>query len=574
MPDTYNSKYTAAQIESFFDLLNSNSFITNTVSNLVNYYLKTELYTKTEIDTIVTNIKNSRFESVSVLPTENIKTNVIYLLPASNSKTNNIKDEYINLDGTTSGWENIGSTSVDLSNYVTLQALNNALANYVTSSDLTTALENFTPSKEGTDDYSELDNKPSIENVTLDGNKSASDLGLAKSSDLVNKQDKIQVTTIPEASIDLLNKVIQYIGATTQDYIHNYYYECISDGKSTPSYSWQQTNVQPSSGSGGSYTAGDGIDITDDTISIDPMPAEDMGDVIDELPTGGNIAVTGYVPLATIIQYYGETAPDFFLACDGATYNKADYPELAELLLGLTTHSQYEVDGDDTKFKVPDLRGEFLRMTGTNSHTDQGDGANVGVHQNATKQTNVTVYNSELYFIPDVGQQLSAPDFTTKGAKYQYLTNATKKGDGAYDAIFSARPTNTSVLFCIAYKDIYSNPMNDYSTDEKVVGTWINGDTLYQKTIVDTLPTTVNTTKYVSIDSLVDKIVFIEAIIESTEGIFQKLDTTNNGMQYVTKCFAISNDNNTANKNKIGLYTSFADRLGESVYITIQYTKA
>lgn len=310
MPDTYNSKYTAAQIESFFDLLNSNSFITNTVSNLVNYYLKTELYTKTEIDTIVANIKNSRFESVSVLPTENIKTNVIYLLPASSSKTNNIKDEYINLDGTTGGWEKIGSTSVDLSNYVTLQALNNALANYVTSSDLTTALENFTPSEQGTDDYSDLDNKPSIENVTLDGNKSASDLGLAKSSDLVNKQDKIQVTTMPEASIDLLNKVIQYIGVTTQDYIHNYYYECISDGESTPSYSWQQTNVQPSSSSessNGGHTIensegtdliqrdtlqfGEGFKAEDDStnektvISPNVMQSGDMDDVVTPLPS-------------------------------------------------------------------------------------------------------------------------------------------------------------------------------------------------------------------------------------------------------------------------------------------------
>lgn len=31
----------------------------------------------------------------------------------------------------------------------------------------------------GTDNYNELDNRPQIENITLTGNKSASDLGLA-----------------------------------------------------------------------------------------------------------------------------------------------------------------------------------------------------------------------------------------------------------------------------------------------------------------------------------------------------------------------------------------------------------
>ena len=43
----------------------------------------------------------------------------------------------------------------------------------------------------GTSDYSELDNKPSINNVTLSGNKTAADLGLATSSELSGKQDTI-----------------------------------------------------------------------------------------------------------------------------------------------------------------------------------------------------------------------------------------------------------------------------------------------------------------------------------------------------------------------------------------------
>ena len=45
---------------------------------------------------------------------------------------NNIKDEYINLDGTTAGWEKIGSTELDLSDYVRFEDLVP-----ITSSELT-----------------------------------------------------------------------------------------------------------------------------------------------------------------------------------------------------------------------------------------------------------------------------------------------------------------------------------------------------------------------------------------------------------------------------------------------------
>lgn len=122
------------------DLTNDSGFITKAVNDLVNYYLKSETYSKTQVDDIITAVKNSRFEVVATLPTTDIKTNVIYLVPKSPSQTSNVKDEYINLDGTTAGWEKIGDTEIDLSNYVTTQALNTALAAYTTTADLTTLL--------------------------------------------------------------------------------------------------------------------------------------------------------------------------------------------------------------------------------------------------------------------------------------------------------------------------------------------------------------------------------------------------------------------------------------------------
>lgn len=98
------------------------NFITNTVSNLTNYYLKTE------VDTLINTAKNGRYILVNTLPTEDIDTKAIYLVPKSTSSTNNIKDEYINLDGTSTGWEKIGDTEIDLSGYATTSAMNIGLA--------------------------------------------------------------------------------------------------------------------------------------------------------------------------------------------------------------------------------------------------------------------------------------------------------------------------------------------------------------------------------------------------------------------------------------------------------------
>ena len=100
------------------ELTNNSGFITKAVSDLTNYYNKSNTYSKTEIDGLISSAKSGRFVVVDSLPTTDIKTDVIYLVPSATSQTSNVKDEYINLDGTTSGWELIGSTAVDLSGYL------------------------------------------------------------------------------------------------------------------------------------------------------------------------------------------------------------------------------------------------------------------------------------------------------------------------------------------------------------------------------------------------------------------------------------------------------------------------
>lgn len=75
---------------------------------------------------------NTNFQVVDELPTENISTSTIYLISAGLVGEDNNYDEYIYVDG---NWELIGSTSIDLSDYITKtyfnQNVGDATKNYV-----------------------------------------------------------------------------------------------------------------------------------------------------------------------------------------------------------------------------------------------------------------------------------------------------------------------------------------------------------------------------------------------------------------------------------------------------------
>lgn len=118
------------------------NFITKSVDDLANYYLKSETYTKAEVQTLINAVKQFTYEVVQTLPMATADTmHKIYLVPSSDPQTQNVKDEYITIDNGAGSqprytWEQIGSTAIDLSGYVTTTALNTALANYVLSTDL------------------------------------------------------------------------------------------------------------------------------------------------------------------------------------------------------------------------------------------------------------------------------------------------------------------------------------------------------------------------------------------------------------------------------------------------------
>lgn len=117
------------------DLTNDSGFVTSAVDNLVNYYKKSDTYTKTEIASLIANVSTMSFEVVDALPAENISTNTIYLVPIENALSGNAYTEYVYISGQ---WEVIGQTDVNLSGYVTTDQLNTALEDYLEKTDVET----------------------------------------------------------------------------------------------------------------------------------------------------------------------------------------------------------------------------------------------------------------------------------------------------------------------------------------------------------------------------------------------------------------------------------------------------
>lgn len=70
---------------------------------------------------------------VTELPTEDISTETIYMVLKESGSENDIYNEYINVDGTVDGWEFIGSSAVDLTDYYTKEQVDELLAGYVAS---------------------------------------------------------------------------------------------------------------------------------------------------------------------------------------------------------------------------------------------------------------------------------------------------------------------------------------------------------------------------------------------------------------------------------------------------------
>ena len=247
--------YTKAEVDALIA-----NFITKSVNDLVNYYLKSDTYTKAEVQQLIDAVKQFTYQSVAELPTASADTmNKIYLVPSTNPETKNVKDEYITIamtdQGTTTySWEQIGSTTVDLSGYYTSQqtdaaisnALNTALASYSTTSQMTaaiaTAIANY---------YTKAEVDALIANFIT---KSVNDLTYYYLKSETYTQAEINqliaavqqftyqsVAELPTASADTMNKIylVPSTNPETKNVKDEYITIAVTD-QGTTTYSWEQ----------------------------------------------------------------------------------------------------------------------------------------------------------------------------------------------------------------------------------------------------------------------------------------------------------------------------------------------
>ena len=160
-------------------------------------------------------------------------------------------------------------------------------------------------------------------------------------------------------------------------------------------------------------------------------------------------------PVGTIIAFMGTTPPSYYLKCDGSVFSISAYPILAQHIN--TQFGDYKYFGGDgtSTFAVPDLRGEFLRGTGTATR-DNGSGGAVGEHQEPTAILNSASYDSGILAAsPATGSyDLNLNQDNTYGNNSISLNKYSTTGTTVekYSAYITTRPTNTSVLYCIKYQ--------------------------------------------------------------------------------------------------------------------------
>ena len=167
---------------------------------------------------------------------------------------------------------------------------------------------------------------------------------------------------------------------------------------------------------------------------------------------GGGVA---YAAIGSVLYHAGTTPPAGYLVCDGTVYNIADYPDLAQFFADNYGSANHWGGDGTTTFAVPDWRGEFFRAAGQNSHAEQGSGAAVGVHQDATKHPLIGVSPDGSSTFLSFGASLSMwygdanSDYKDSASYDNAFIGSVGKNTNKRSGFNTSRPTNTSLLVCI-----------------------------------------------------------------------------------------------------------------------------
>lgn len=190
-------------------------------------------------------------------------------------------------------------------------------------------------------------------------------------------------------------------------------------------------------------------------------------------------------PIGTIISYMGLAAPDAYLICDGTVYPIGEYPDLAKFFQKqFGTVNYFGGDGTST-FAVPDMRNLFLR--GYHGEAEETLSAEIGVKQDATNHLNVR-YKYSFINIPRSENDSNIIESVKNQDEFIGLQKTrdivfNENPNQSIPQYYTSRPVNMAVLYCIKAVESFPNEII-FSTQERRIGTWIDGKPVYQKTAI------------------------------------------------------------------------------------------
>lgn len=213
--------------------------------------------------------------------------------------------------------------------------------------------------------------------------------------------------------------------------------------------------------------------------------ARDLGDAANKANFLDNVSsdiaalIASATPAGVIVPFGGTTAPSGYLACQGQIVSRSTYADLFAAI-GTTWNLAGE---SSSEFRLPDLRGAFLRGTGSHMTHNMADGndyagPSVGSfendtmlsHRHATQSwgdsggsspSNPTNTNAK----PIRYQQIQVLRETNWGAPFtkrftessihgETWTDATSTATNGYNSLNDrkgdeTRPFNAGILYCI-----------------------------------------------------------------------------------------------------------------------------
>lgn len=510
-------------------------------------------------DTLKIKIEGFDVIKVETLPTENIQEKTIYLVPNTQSKENNVYDEYIYVNST---WEIIGSTAVDLSNYYNKEEVDNKVANIQALPVGGTTGQVLTKQSDTDGDASWQDSGDTLpigsivdyEGDTVPEGWSSKDGYLVAN------------TTIQPTSKNIAN-TLEYVkrdGETNYTKLSNGYrvinvYEGKSDG-----YRWIcLKSIDVSDYVGQTVTLNcninkNGVNTSRILLSL----CDDDNNTINISSSISDNYVSVTIPEITTKKYL---AVYFYASVAETTAQANSYIDYTDITLRI---------GDETRAIIPDDYGNIIISTTKNGVTNSYKVISKELQANDIINNEKVKYISsgEEYkldetskenfenVISDILNDYSVLNFTVKVNKIK----KTYQGTIPENKILNTESKSQTDT----YSCDYINNLNVYSTEETVIGKWIDGKPLYRKVLKALDITTVQGTNRkdwdltsLHISEIINPIGFVQ-LWQPSMNAYQRLDV--NGWSNTQEDFHQSFEMTSA---EVSMKTKV------NFYLILEYTK-